>query len=162
MVQGGLYKASAAVTDRKKGTQAGLFKRTVPRNSSIYYFNFFSFLMYFFQHCFSCRPSDFTVSEDGIEAVAALALAVRRSLTTRLDLIFHCFIPLEVLKFCSRILSELSLLGDAFPWHCLFKEPTWGRAGAPHAMLLTDRTEYIGGYSLTAAALGLYSADHSR
>jgi hypothetical protein len=80
MEQGGLYKASAAVTDRKKGTQAGLFKGTVPRDLSFCYFNFFSFLMYYFRHCFSCCPSDFTVSEIyGIEAVAALALAVSQS-----------------------------------------------------------------------------------
>jgi hypothetical protein len=41
-----------------------------------------SFLMYDIQHCFICRPSDSTVSEDaGIEprAVATTALAVRRS-----------------------------------------------------------------------------------
>ncbi len=32
------------------------------------FFGFFSFFMYVFQHCFICRPSDFTVSEDaGIE-----------------------------------------------------------------------------------------------
>jgi hypothetical protein len=38
--------------------------------------------MYDIQHCFICRPSDFTVSEDaGIEhrTVATTALAVRRS-----------------------------------------------------------------------------------
>jgi hypothetical protein len=38
--------------------------------------------MYFIQHCFTCRPSDSTVSEDaGIEprTVATSALAVRRS-----------------------------------------------------------------------------------
>jgi hypothetical protein len=40
------------------------------------------FLMYDIQHCFICRPSDFTVSEDAwIEprTVATTALAVRRS-----------------------------------------------------------------------------------
>jgi hypothetical protein len=38
--------------------------------------------MYYVQHCFICRPSDSTVSEDaGIESstVATSALAVRRS-----------------------------------------------------------------------------------
>ncbi len=38
--------------------------------------------MYFIQHCFVCRPSDFSVSEGGgIEprTIASLALAVRRS-----------------------------------------------------------------------------------
>jgi hypothetical protein len=38
--------------------------------------------MYFIQHCFICRPSNYTVSEDaGIEprTVATLALAVKRS-----------------------------------------------------------------------------------
>jgi hypothetical protein len=41
----------------------------------------FFLLMYDIQHCFICRPSDFTVSEDaGIEprTVATTALAVRR------------------------------------------------------------------------------------
>ncbi len=45
--------------------------------------------MYDIQHCFICRPSDFTVSEDaGIEPriVATTALAAD-ALTTRLDLI---------------------------------------------------------------------------
>jgi hypothetical protein len=44
-------------------------------------------LLYFFQHCFTCRPSDSTVPEEaGIEPriepriVATLALAVRRSI----------------------------------------------------------------------------------
>ncbi len=49
------------------------------------------FLQYFVQHCFICRPSDFTESEDaGIEprTVATLALEVRtNALITRLDLI---------------------------------------------------------------------------
>ncbi len=47
----------------------------------------FFFFMYDIQHCFICRPSDSTVSEDaGIEprTVAITALAVRR-----LDLIHH-------------------------------------------------------------------------
>jgi hypothetical protein len=40
--------------------------------------------MYFIQHCFICRPSDSTVW-----TVATLALAVRRSPTTRLDLVHN-------------------------------------------------------------------------
>jgi len=43
---------------------------------------FLNFFRYFIQHCFICRPSDSTVSEDaGIEprTVANTALAVRRS-----------------------------------------------------------------------------------
>jgi len=43
---------------------------------------FVFFLMYVIQHCFICRPSDFTVSEDArIEprTVATLALTARRS-----------------------------------------------------------------------------------
>jgi hypothetical protein len=43
---------------------------------------FFLFFMYDIQHCFICRPSDSTVSEDaGIEprTVATTTLAVRRS-----------------------------------------------------------------------------------
>jgi hypothetical protein len=42
----------------------------------------FGFVMYVIQHCFICRPSDFTMSEDArIEpkTVVALELAVRRS-----------------------------------------------------------------------------------
>jgi hypothetical protein len=40
------------------------------------------FFMHFVQHCFICRPSDSTVSEDDViepRTVATLALAVRRS-----------------------------------------------------------------------------------
>jgi hypothetical protein len=40
--------------------------------------DFFNFFQYFIQHCFICRPSDFTVSEDagiGPRTVATLALA---------------------------------------------------------------------------------------
>jgi hypothetical protein len=47
-------------------------------------------IQYFVQHCFICRTSDSTASEEaGIEPrmVATLALAARRSITTRLDLI---------------------------------------------------------------------------
>jgi hypothetical protein len=54
----------------------------------IYFFYFFS--MYCIQHCFVCRPPDFTVSEDaGIEprTIATSALAIRRSNQYRLDLI---------------------------------------------------------------------------
>jgi len=43
---------------------------------------FLIFVLYFIQHCFNCRPLNYTVSEDaGLEprTVAALALAVRRS-----------------------------------------------------------------------------------
>jgi hypothetical protein len=46
------------------------------------YFGFFLFYMYDIQHCFICRPSDSTVSEDaGIEpkTVATTALALRCS-----------------------------------------------------------------------------------
>ncbi len=46
------------------------------------FFGFFLFSMNSIQHCFICRPSDSTVSEDaGIEprTVATSALAVRRS-----------------------------------------------------------------------------------
>jgi hypothetical protein len=45
-------------------------------------FILFFIFMYVIQHCFICRPSDLTVSEDaGIEprAVPTLALTVRRS-----------------------------------------------------------------------------------
>jgi hypothetical protein len=50
------------------------------------------FFQYFIQHCFICRPSDSTMPENaGIEPriVATSALAVRRSITTRLDLIHN-------------------------------------------------------------------------
>jgi hypothetical protein len=48
--------------------------------------------MYFIQHCFISRPSDSTVSEDagiGPRTVATSALAVRRSIITRLDIIHN-------------------------------------------------------------------------
>ncbi len=50
----------------------------------------FFFFIYVIKHCFICRPSDFTVSEDaGIEPknVATLAFTTKNALTTRLDLI---------------------------------------------------------------------------
>ncbi len=43
---------------------------------------FFFFLIYVIQHCFICRPSDSTVSEDagiGPRTVATVALTARRS-----------------------------------------------------------------------------------
>jgi hypothetical protein len=51
---------------------------------------FYFFSLYVIKHCFICRPSDSTVSEDaGIEqmTVAASALTARCSITTGLDLI---------------------------------------------------------------------------
>jgi hypothetical protein len=54
------------------------------------FFGFFSFFMYDIQHCFICRPSDSTVSEDaGIETrtVATTALAVRHSNHSAIDII---------------------------------------------------------------------------
>ena len=64
--------------------------------------------MCFIQHCFICRPSNFTVSEDaGIEprTVATLALAVRSS-RSNLDLIHS---RLDLMRF-SRVVtnSEIS------------------------------------------------------
>ncbi len=72
------YKAASFV-NRCRGTSKGGF------------LDFFSF-MYDIKHCFICRPSDSTVSEDaGIEprAVGITALTVRRLdlIHTRLDLI---------------------------------------------------------------------------
>jgi hypothetical protein len=65
------------------------------------FFGLFFLCMYFSQHCFICRPSDTTVSEDpGIEprTVAASALAVRRSIATRLHLIPILIPGVEKLK----------------------------------------------------------------
>jgi hypothetical protein len=56
------------------------------------------------QHCFICRPSDSTLSEDaGIEprTVATTALAVRRSITTRLNLIHIETGLVDIVKFLS-------------------------------------------------------------
>ncbi len=50
---------------------------------------FYVDIIFFIQHCFACRPSDFTVLEDaGTEprTVATFALADRRLITTVLDL----------------------------------------------------------------------------
>jgi hypothetical protein len=47
-----------------------------------FFFGFYHFFMYDIQHCFICRPSDSTVSEDagiGPRTVATTALTVRRS-----------------------------------------------------------------------------------
>jgi hypothetical protein len=54
--------------------------RKLPKEDIFFIYIFF--FMYNIQHCFICRPSDSTVSEDaGIEprTVATTALAVRRS-----------------------------------------------------------------------------------
>ncbi len=66
-------------------TKCRLFKR-LQLSTFLYFFkgDFCGFFLYMYdiQHCFICRPSDFTVSEDaGIEprTVATTALAVRRS-----------------------------------------------------------------------------------
>jgi hypothetical protein len=60
--------------------------------------------MYDIQHCFNCRPSDSTVSEDaGIEprTIATSALAVRSSTNhsarSHLDVIIEEFLGLELL-----------------------------------------------------------------
>jgi hypothetical protein len=73
--------------------KVSLFRRSLDVGKK----SFLSFLMYFIQHCFICRPSDSTVSEDaGNEprTDASLALVVRLSnysagshTHTRLDLI---------------------------------------------------------------------------
>jgi hypothetical protein len=60
------------------------------------FFGFSLLFLYDIQHCFICRPSDYTVSEDaGIEprTVATTALAVRRFIHLAIDLIhtqLHC------------------------------------------------------------------------
>ncbi len=61
--------------------RAGGVRYCAPETSTREFFGFFLF-MYYIQHCFICRPSGSTVSEDaGIEprTVATMALAVRRS-----------------------------------------------------------------------------------
>jgi hypothetical protein len=76
-----------------------------------------SFFMNDIQHCFICRPSDYTVSEDaGIEpmTVATTALAVRRSNHARLDPIFLFFSLLQLsflfFLFFISIHSQLCLI----------------------------------------------------
>jgi hypothetical protein len=80
----------------------------------------FYFVMYFIQHCFICRPSDFTVSEDArIEhrTVATLALAVRRfNLSARshpeFRKVFHAnrccvFVTLQILCLIGTFMTYL-------------------------------------------------------
>jgi hypothetical protein len=51
--------------------------------------------MYFIQHCFICRPSDFTVSEDArIEPGTVATFAMADTLVTRLDLISQTWLDL--------------------------------------------------------------------
>ncbi len=83
-----------------------------PMHTGGFFWIFFS-SMYCIQHCFICRPSDSTVSEDaGIEprTIATLALAVRRfhhsarsHPQTRLDLI-QCILRMKKTRFISHIL----------------------------------------------------------
>ncbi len=64
-------------------------------NSNYKQWDFLNFFMYCIQHCFICRPSDSTVSEDaGIEprTVAASAHWQSDPLTTRLALISNFFL----------------------------------------------------------------------
>ncbi len=50
-------------------------------------FLFFFIFVYVIQHCFICRSSDYSVSEDsGIEARTVAPLALTYAQTTRLDL----------------------------------------------------------------------------
>ncbi len=67
--------------------------------------DFFYFVQYFIQHCFICRPSDSTVSEDAGIDPRTSAPAVRRSNLldrshphTRLDLIYNIRLDLIHLK----------------------------------------------------------------
>ncbi len=58
---------------------------------ALMFFSIFDFFMTVIVHCFICRPSDYTVSEDAeIEPrpVATLTFTAMRSLTSRPDLIF--------------------------------------------------------------------------
>ncbi len=91
----------------------------------------FFFSMYCIQHCFICRPSDSTVSEDaGIQprTVATSALAAylfsnkykSDALNTRLDLI-HCK---------DGICTKRVILMRLLPWFCLCLE-SWGRGRRP-------------------------------
>jgi hypothetical protein len=85
----------------------------------IFFLSFFS--QYFIQHCFICRTSESTVSENaGIEPriVATTALAVRRSYTTRLNLIHKS--RFEYLALSSR-LFQVGYLGDSDRPACLSK-----------------------------------------
>jgi hypothetical protein len=69
--------------------------------------NFFLILVNFFRHCYIFRPSDSTVSEDaGSEprSVANLALAVRRSNHSAIDLIQFYEITF---RFCKSFLQLL-------------------------------------------------------
>jgi hypothetical protein len=70
--------------------------------------DFLGFFMYCIQHCFICRPSDSTVSEDaGIElrTVATTALIVRRS-NTRLNIIHHHHYHHQISKSSSSLKNQ--------------------------------------------------------
>ncbi len=72
-----LNKLSGSPTGKGKGCTASMVSGKCDSKGG-----FFSFFMYVIQHCFICRPSDSTVSEEaGIEprTVATLALTDRRS-----------------------------------------------------------------------------------
>ncbi len=79
--------------------------------------------MYFIQHCFICRPSNFTVSEDaGIEprtiAVRRSNLSARSYPQTRLDLIHINISKMHFQYFPNQILEIRS--PDPLTTVCLF------------------------------------------
>ncbi len=73
------------------------------------------FYTYFIQHCFICRPSDSTVSEDAViepcRTVATLAMANSQSdaVTIRLDLI-HTRLDLVLIGYRSHLQSATDLI----------------------------------------------------
>ncbi len=74
--------------------------------------------MFLDQHCLICLPLDSNVSADaGIEprTVAALALAVRRALTSRIDLIhlarsYPGILYLQTVHVPERLLKEVKMI----------------------------------------------------
>ncbi len=86
-----VHRVDAKAVGFRNGTLVPTFLYRVKKYIAKFFFQFFfkyflgdlfSFVQYNIQHCFICRPSDFTVSTDaGIEprTVATSALAVRRS-----------------------------------------------------------------------------------
>ncbi len=79
--------------------------------------DYFVFFMFFIQHCFICRPSDSTVSEDagiGPRTVATLALAVRRSNhSARYSPVYDKMLPL--FRDLYSLKTYFEILSRSFP-----------------------------------------------
>ncbi len=124
------FKIKITLDDPSPPPQKNSLKRGI-------FWDFFSMFFLFFctQHCFICRPSDSTVSEDaGIKprTVAILALDVpRRAYSMQIEL---CLWRINLQrterpwKRSQIINNDICILFYYFFIHCSWDTPCWGRS----------------------------------